>query len=39
MKLKLLFLLALLGNTVFAQSQQKSYVIHTVAFLQFRKLI
>lgn len=38
MKLKLLFLLALLGNTVFAQSQQKSFMVHTIAFYNVENL-
>ena len=38
MKLKLLFLLALLGNTVLAQSQQKSFMVHTIAFYNVENL-
>lgn len=38
MKFKALILLALFGCTVFAQSQQKSYVIHTVAFYNLENL-
>lgn len=38
MKLKALFLLALLGCTSFTQAQQKNYAIHTVAFYNLENL-
>lgn len=37
-KIKLLSILAFFAGTVFAQSQQKSYVIHTVAFYNVENL-
>ncbi len=38
MKFKTLILLALFGSTVLAQAQQKSYIVHTVAFYNLENL-
>lgn len=38
MKIKLLSILAFFAGTVFAQSQQKSYLVHTVAFYNVENL-
>ena len=38
MKFKALLLLAFFGSTAFAQAQQKTYAIHTVAFYNLENL-